>query len=325
MVTDRSAKRRRALEALSQYPFGRGFILNFAYCEKKSLFHSRIDRALILDQVADRLNPIPFETQIISIINECLGYYYHQKLSFDQEPAFKVVEKFYRVTPFSRLMSKQFPLLSSEAVAEFGYLSDDRVDPSALRQFASDVLSVEWIASRAVICGRHPFAWATATHRIDELLTDLLENEDRVGKAFCQLLALEGFKEEDPLFLLLYPPDAAGLDVRRPTAFDGFGNAYFKARTEQDDEIPQPRHGFTLDISQVPNFAKGIDPVAAFDGLPEYAAVPRPLTPQFGLFWIGNFRAAWVYCEEETLDSIISGTYEPARALGEAMDFLVDL
>ncbi len=325
MVTGHSQKRRRALEELSNYSFGRRFILNFAYCEKKKLFHSRIDRALILDEVADRLNQNLIETQIVSVINECLNYFYHRRLSFDQEPAFKSVKKFYRVTPLSRFMSRQFPLLSSEALTEFGYLSDDRLDPSVLRHFANDILSNDWIASSAVICGRHPFAWATATPRIDDLLLDLYENEDRVGKVLCQLLALEGFKEHDPLFLLIYPSEAPGLNVRRPTALDGFGNAYFKARNEQDDEIPPPQHGFTLDISQVPGFTKGVDPVSAFDGLPEYAVVPRSFTPEFSLFWIGNFRATWVYCEEETLDSIISGTYEPARALTEAMDFLSEL
>jgi hypothetical protein len=318
-----SMNRRQALEALKAHNFGSRFILNFAYCEENNLFPPFIDRRLILDTITSRLAAVTPAAQIIALINDVLRALYHDRISYDKKPAFQSFDTFYRVIPFSTFMARTFPLLSSEATAEFGYIYSDRSDPSQLRRFAIDAVRPEWISTTATIRGRHPFAWTTTSNIFEPLIATLFGQEDAVGQSLCQLLAIEGFKEHEPLFLLRYPVNIhRGLSVRRPTALDGFGNLYFKARTDRDRDPTPPSSGFTLDISAVRNLDRALGVLMSCDGLPEYVATPTPFSSQFGLHWVGYFSASWLYCDHATVDAVLAGVYDVDTALDSAVDLL---
>lgn len=314
--------RRETLEALKAHAFGRRFILNLAYCESNKLWPPSMDVGDVLDEIVRRLEPLPAAEWIVRGINEVLRDHYHPHIPFSEPFGMPHHDQLFRVVPKGRFTATLNGLLSAEGLDALGLLVE-RTDDVGLRLFAHDAVDPTLISPSARIRGYHPFAWAaTSDPRLTYILRRAPENENRAGRLLCRLLALDGFGETEPLFLMRYPAVAGGISIRRPNALDGFGNTFFKARTGADTATATARSGFTLDLYKIARIDLMENPMPTCDGVPEYAVEPMPFSEQFSLQWIGYFQRSWVTSADADIESVIAGTADVKRAVDEAIDML---
>lgn len=106
------------------------------------------------------------------------------------------------------------------------------------------------IRSGAQVRGSMPLSWATSKETFDEeRAVSGTEPSDDLAWNVCRRLGLEGrYYLNAALFQLDYPPaDTRDRNlVRRPTAIEGAGNRYFRARRDGDY---RDNFGYTIDLN----------------------------------------------------------------------------
>ena len=312
------------LNRIAQFEAGRRFLMNYEYCYNVELFPEEFDQIKFWNELEECIDIDTSNRQILTAIHNLLDiYYYSSDLPWEELDCRS--SYVYRLTTISRFLDEDFPLLSHEAVARYGYLRDDGADAAQLRLFAKDCTKNEFINQDAEIKGMHPFAWASNAPVFSGALKSIKGNEQEFGKKFCRLLALEGFDQGEALFLIRYPNDGENTLARRPTACDGVGSIYFKARTEKDAKH-LCKTGYTIDLNIVENVDEHQTlPIPTYDGVPEFAVSPIKFSDQFGVYWAGFFDANWVDCDSYILDSVISGSANIEECLSRTFSMITNI